>query len=342
MDFRPGFSCSGKESLTFDSGYAMIASGDSMYNQEIKERFLSEGLSSGSNASTSKPAIFEKLGEHETVMGKDIFQMSINELELASSLVEIFEYNSAAQVSSLIKMYCSWCYETGVSQDKPAGTDFTIKNIDPTTQFARVYFRDELDFRNSLRKVRTFNEGYPEVVILTMAWLGLDVQAVLSLREQDVDLINRKIFAQDGSVLISWFSDEILDIFTEFSRCKSGMRENGNTTYMVVKDLSHDVFLKRFCASDSPKMGTPISLKQARSAVDKVNKQYKNMGFPPRFTQINIMRSGGLSRVFQLEQNGVNVMHRDNMDIVMQAYGIGKDYRKIMWQYKFYKKAFNL
>lgn len=206
---------------------------------------------------------------------------------------------------------------------------------------SRMFFRDEQDFLYSMRKVDAFDDLNNHVVALALAWLGLDVEEALAICESDIDFENRKIFDRFGVELVPWFSDGIADVLIQYRDTGSAIRQNATTTYEVVKDRTFDGFIKRVCPPGSKKMGDPISPRQMVGAIGRMNDRYVALGYPPRLSTRNVLRCGGLHRVWLLEQQGIDVFDKKNAELVEVAYGFAK-YRVISWQYKYYKKAFNL
>ena len=65
-------------------------------------------------------------------------------------------------------------------------------------------------------------------------------------------------------------------------------------------------------------------------------------GNSPRFTAGNVLASGALKRLYDLEQGGVDIFSIKNKDIVSETYRAKAKLYEILWLYKNYKKAFNL
>ena len=310
-----------------------------MYNSEVKERFLSQYISNGSKGIDGR---FQLLEESEQIVGKDIAEMSVSESILAINSLELVDMASVESTLSTIKSYVKWCSDNAVFSGGAGGVlNVTLDDIDPSNAMARIFFRDEHDFLYSMRKVREFDELQNDVIALIFAWLGLSFDEALDIHEDGVNFDERKIYARDGSILVPWFSDEFAEVLMLYKRTKSATRQNATTTYEVIKDLSYDGFIKRVCSVNSDKLGTMVPARQLTSAVNKLNQKYVDLGYAPRFTAKNAMRCGGLNRLFSLEQSGVSIDDKQNSAIVEETYG-SKQYRKIRWQYKYYKKAFNL
>lgn len=310
-----------------------------MYNQEVKDRFLSEYTGNGSKSVRGR---FELLSDAEVLFAKDIAEMTVNEASAAVQRLELIELSSAESALSVIKCYVRWCLENGIFDNADGGfLKLSVSDIDPSRLMSKVLFRDERDFIYAMHKVRNFDELQNDVIALVLGWLGLSIDEALDLRDSDVDFESRKIYNRNGAVIVPWISDELIEILSVYQRTKSAIRQNGTTTYEVVKDLAHDGFIKRVCSASSDKLGTKIPARQIISAIEKMNRQYVSLGFASRFSMTNVQRCGGLHRLWQMEQNGVVIDDKRNARVVEEVCG-SKQYRKILWQYKHYKAAFNL
>lgn len=312
-----------------------------MYNREVKERFLSEYSSKGYNMKYVG-ARFEAIGESERLLSKDIAEMSKTEAISVANQLEFLEMGSTEGFLSVVKSYVRWCENNAVFEHIADGfLQISLNDIDPSAFMSKVFFRDEQDFLYAIRKVREFDELQNDVIALIFGWLGLSMDEALDIRDEDIDFETRKIYDRSGVVLVPWISDAFTEILQQYQRAKSAIRQNGTTNYEVIKDLSYDGFIKRVCSANSDKLGTKLPARQVASAIEKMNRQYVALGFASRLSMRNAQRCGGLHRLWIMEQSGFVVDDKKNASTVEEVYGSSK-YRKILWQYKHYKRAFNL
>ena len=313
-----------------------------MYNSEIKEQFLSEYSANYGSVNGIIRSFFEKTEAVERLLSSDIAEMTKSEVISAINQSDFLEMSTAEVALSVSKSYYSWCVHNNIFSSSGDGLfRVTLDDIDPSSYMSKALFRDERDFLYSMRKVREFDGLYNEVVALVLSWLGLSISEIMSIHEDGVNFDERKVYARDGSILVPWFSDEFAEVLMLYKRTKSATRQNATTVYEVIKDLSYDGFMKRVCSPNSDKLGTALPARQISSAIDRMNHQYADLGFDPRFSMRNAQRCGGLNRLFSLEQSGISVDDKKNAAVVEKTYG-SKQYRRIRWQYKYYKKAFNL
>lgn len=311
-----------------------------MYNEEIKKRFLQE--SDSKNQSGSKIFLLEQFAVCENKLGKDIYQMSFDEIKECVNSVEFLESGTLGNAIALIKGYAKWCAQNSIFSDCPGGI-FAImpKDIDPAIAISKIVFKDENFLNTAISKVRTFNDGYPEVMAAVLLWSGLTMPQVFRLRDEHINLETGVVLNEDGSEVIAELSPWALEKAQQYAKTKSGLRENASGPFEVVCDRSFDSFIKRFCSTNAKNYGKRLSYNQIVDAIYRMNEAYRDLGYTQQFSSTNIRRSGALYRLWKLEQSGVNLEAPENRTLVESTYG-AKKYYGIIWQYKNYKRAFNL
>ena len=165
-----------------------------MHNHEVKERFLIEYSSGGSNVKNIRGR-FEDISQAEQLMSKDIAEMTKEEAISAINRLEFLEMGTAEGFLAVTKMYTRWCQKNEIFENIAGGfLQVSLNDIDPSVSMSKMFFRDEHDFLYSMRKVREFDELQNDVVALIFAWLGLSLDEALSIRENDIDFDARKIY----------------------------------------------------------------------------------------------------------------------------------------------------
>lgn len=306
-----------------------------MYNQEIKERFLSEY---DGNRKSGARQIFEVVSEYEAACNKDLAQMQKSEICEALKYAQIGTYSTAFGVLSFVRSYVKWCDDnlvfSGISVDDSM---LVVDDIDISDSIQRLYFRTENELINCLKSVRPLDDGYYDIIVTLFSWLGIPQKQVANIKISDVDLENKTV-RFDGAYI--QFSDNIKEILALYAKTKTGTREAAGGQRVVYRDDSYDTFVRRF--SPPKQLGKKITTSQIEDSVYLLNKAYVEAGNSPRFTGGNVLASGALRRVYELEQSGVDVFSIKNKDLVVNAYRVKAKLYEILWQYKNYKKAFNL
>lgn len=309
-----------------------------IYNPEIKNRFFSSDF--GKYAS-SQPFIFDQIGEKEREFGKDAAQMTREEAIRAVTSLDFDEMGTVSNTISVMSRYVKWCIQERVFPDVNVGfLSISPSDIDASGPIGELCFPSESAFISALASAAPFNVGNPAPPFLALTWLGLDRKTIASLRENEVDLTSRTV-SHNGKLLVSGFSDELLSIFREYTGLHESMR-NSRGPRTVSRDDSTGGFFKKYITSGSSKTGEEYAVRQLNAAVYLVNRAYVGQGNPPRLVITNVLRSGRLCTLLELERSGVDVFDKANREFVEEASRHIKDYRSILWQYRAFKKAFNL
>lgn len=311
-----------------------------MYNREIKERFLSE-YASGGKERTGCRAMFETFDEYERSLGKDLAEMSVDEMLHVLKFMIIGTYKTAADIQSRIKAYVRWCVQNCPQlQSNRMLLEVNIDDIDASSYFKKTIFKNEDDLIFELESVRRFDEGYTEGVVLLLAWIGIEQKDVLSIKKNDVDLHNRTIILNKHNSVIK-FSNRIADVLRIYERTKEGSRPAGGSSRPVFRDDSFDIYIRKYCPRG--RLGeTPLTASVLRNSVGVINQLYISQGKESRLWNGNVIASGALYRVRELEKSGVDVFAFKNRELVIEAFGVSTKLYEIHWMYKNYKRAFNL
>lgn len=311
-----------------------------MYNQEIKEVFLDQISSGGRNRRTSA-SYLDAIGIYEREINRDFAEMSLEDAIKAIKNIKIGTYDSANAVQSFVRKYVKWCEENRVFNHintelkKISAKD----DIDASEYLRKMWFLDESDLINKMRMVRTFNDGYYEVVVLLFAWLGVRQDEILSIKPQDVDLVNRRLFLRSSGTIIS-FSENIAAVISEYQKTQTSTRQYNGEPTVVYRDF-YGPFISKFCKN--AELGNDeLTDSQVGSAISEMNQDFVSLGYLGCFKYTNVANCGIARRIYELEQTGVDVLASKNKDAVFVAARYDIDRYRIKWLYNNYKRAFNL
>lgn len=300
--------------------------GDSMYNEDVKSRFLS---SAGS--SLQKKWVFEKAGEAELALGKDLSEMNRSE---ALSVLSGFGVNdplTAMNVLSAIRGYVRWVEEC---ENREVGTGFSEINassIDYADSLRGVLFTSEDDLLNSIRVITSFSDGVEAAPVLLFAWIGLSISETLSLKNEDVDLVNRTVVSGGFKAEIS---EKIADALAEYRSAESAKRDHGVNCISLLRDNSTGLFVTRMLPPGSSQFGIPFTKMQMDAKISRLAARYTDLGFKRRHTFTNAWRSGVCNRLLQAEKSG-SVIDKTLVSKVTRG---GKGYYPTLKLYEVYKK----
>lgn len=311
-----------------------------LYNEINKECFIMEMVSSDGLKYLIRD-LFRQTSKFEEQYSKDIAEMNINESREIVSSLEIKTLGTVYQIRSIINTYLKWCDKNMVFDNISDGF-LKALSTDSNDISQVLWFKDSDDLYYSMRKVREFDNGYPEPVVFVLAWLGISKSDAYHLKDEQVDLESRKIYDNTGNILASCDDEKLFDILVQYSKCDVGFRENRTCSYKVIKDPSCEFFLKKYSSADSPKFGTPFTNVQLDSSISRFSEKYIEMGNSNRFKYTNVWESGRLHEIWKLEQAGFNIDLKENQSQIVELFKNTKQFRNIMWEYKTYKRFFNL
>lgn len=310
-----------------------------MYNQEIKERFLTE-YTSGGKSKDSAGAMLDSVGVYEELLNKDVAEMSREDVIEALRYANIGTYKTAAAAQSVLRNYVKWCRANAVFSHVNEGLlSIEVDDIDSSRYLGKLLFRSEDDLISELKTVRVFEDGYPEIIVLLLGWIGVEQKDVLSIKISDVSTSDKTVYLRVYNRTIH-YSDKIADILSMFERTKEGSRSAGGDSRIVYRDDSYDRFVRKYCAKGQ--LGKEFTPTQVKHMVSKLNLAYVAQGNEPRFTGGNVVMSGALHRVWQLENSGVDVFSIKNKAVVAETFIVNAKLHEILWLYKNYKRAFSL
>lgn len=313
-----------------------------MYNEEVKRKFL-EWYYQGHFSQPQHEKWFNDIEEFERKVGKDLSEFDDKEALECLTSIKFMSSGYAQAMLSFLKAYTKWCESYGAFSSRKNGISALHGGgISLSGGFSNAYLKDEPEFLQALRMVHEFDNGYPDIPYLVFAWLGLNKEYAVSVRESDVDLEDRVIYGPDGSICAMGFSDEIRDVLREFKNCKVATRGTGRGPRTVYKDMSVDVFIKRFEKHGSDKFGTPYTceqieaqFRQARTAAG-TNEATEKLSFK------RVRKSGIFNRLYQVERSGVDVTDTKNKPVVLSIIDGVAAYYDLLKDYKAFKEAFNL
>lgn len=307
-----------------------------MYNEEIKERFLAD-LSAGKNEKSYR-AKFEAIGLYEDSVCKDLAELSVADTIKAMQNVRIGTYKSAFSLISQIRSYVDWCFNNHIFNDVNMDLlSLTVDDVDISESMKKMLFRTDDEFIRELRSARTFNDGYFDVIVMVFSWLGISQDQAMEVKINDVDFESMMVHLPDRDI---HFSEKLGEILWIYSKTKHSTRLNGNGPRAVYRDDSYDLFVRKFSAPKQ--LGKKLTKSQLQAALHDLNEIYADLGNEPRFTSGNVLTSGALSRVFELEQSGVDVFLMKNKNAVLDAFVVKAKLYEVLWLYNNYKRAFNL
>lgn len=132
---------------------------------------------------SNKTWIFESLdSNYESVHKKDVVELDKAEAIDAIESLNVEEIGSARALISFVREYVDWCKKEHVFTNIPGGFSLiTVDDIDFGKVLGKILFKDDIDLIESIKEVRTLDDGYSDVAILALSWIGLTREEISAL-----------------------------------------------------------------------------------------------------------------------------------------------------------------
>lgn len=291
-----------------------------MFNAELKERYL--GKFQAAPMRTQVERLFERTCKTEELLVKDVAEFSLENIEEFFSTIDFAEPNyvrtTIGDLSSYADWYCAYRNLPGHHI-----REYKVEMFPYAKHFAPTIIKTPEELCNKLLQVYNIDDGQPAVILLCMAWLGLDVGEALGLRNEQVDPKNGAIYDVKGNVLIRNIPNCIQEILQVYSKTRTATREQNRVFTVYADDLGF--FIKRMVTENSGKVGKPISKEQATVLITTLRNQYNGTtGADKTLNYTNVQRSGNFYRLRQMDLAGVDVRSVKNADKVRLCLGKSK------------------
>ena len=302
-----------------------------MYNETVKLNYIASiEMQSVKDAIKS---LFNKIGDKiEAPQDKEIASMS---REVVIDGLERSGYQSVSTMRTEISHltdYFDW-YSKNVQV-----VDENIKTIIPSDISLVTSIRENLfgsvdEIGLSLISFPP-DEGYYHAPICCLMWLGLEVDEILNLKNEDVFLIGADMFVRTPSKIIQVESKYVYDTLLEYSKSIYGVRTHYGDREVYADDIGY--FIKSFLSKNSTRLGKRIKPINVRRKLAASNAQL-NMGVK-RVTETSVLTSGRLYRVREEERKNGSI----SMATFINEFKTTKDrpIRDAMSLYDFYKMAY--
>lgn len=315
--------------------------GDSMYNEEIKRKFLEE-FDPESKRKGEPERFLQKLEHYEISAGKDAAQMSFEEAQQVVLSLKVGQVSTLRKMLATYRKYTEWCSAYGAFSNTSDGfIKLKTKDVDLSKSADGELFKDEDDFFGTLRQIYSFDDGVADVPYLALIWAGMKPKEVIELKDSEVDIDNRVIYNHDGTIMIPSFSDAVYDVLIQYIQCKRATRGHHSGSKQVVKDMSVDTFLKKMLNPNSKDFGTTYRDSAIKTHIREEYVKHERPGLKQTNT-VEVWNSGRNYHLYTVEQSGVDVFAPENKGVVESVFRYEKGYYNAIRMYKDYKKAFNL
>lgn len=297
----------------------MYQRGCSMFNAEIKEKYLancSNSVASGCKMMFMLAESIEEIAQH------DLACFSPNEIQELFMSQGFAEPDVVRTRLGLLATYADWyCVQQNLSAHHIR--EYKVDMFPYAKKLAPTLILSPEELCNKMLQVYAIEDGQPAVILLCMAWLGLETSEALALRNEYVDTKTGRIYDAKGNLLVSSMPECIREILDVYSKTRTAIRTQNQTFTVYADDLGF--FIKRMVTENSAKIGKPISKQQVTVLISTLRNLYNGTtGNDKTLSYTNVQRSGNFYRLHQMDQAGVDVRAVKNADKVRLCLGKSK------------------
>jgi integrase len=312
---------------------------EKMYNEEIKNEFLSKYLNE--NTQTLYRKLLSKFGAYEATVSRDLNTFTIDEIGELLYWYSPKSRNSASTALSVIKMYRSFSVREGYTS---FNLDFSrlIGDSDINMFLNRKalplsYLRSQEEFYEIVNHL----ENYQDSIILILLWNGIDGfkhSEIVNLRVDNCDFVNNTIdIVDDNNNLLRKIDvvpkdmSYIKDATEEVIYKKGNGKAKGKCTS---RELIKNEYVLRVPVSKSHSLDMKID----PQVIDTRMKRIKEWCDKTHLSPQNIVTSRVMIYLNKLEQENGQLTHND-FDEANKKFGVNvKQLYNMKETYEMFKK----
>lgn len=278
----------------------------------------------------------------ESFFKKDLCDLNKDEAIAGLSNLKYYIPDSIRKAIHSISVYAEWCRsKVYIAPQKIAFETIKASTVPLDGGVAKHMIMSPSDLVDVLETVSNLDEGRYEVIALCLAWLGIDTQEAISLRNEEVDTLNGIITVSESKKprTIDKIPDGILNALQKY--VANDQVVDGKGTVRELDDLGY--FLKRRIAILTPPSsltGRPLDVHSIRNGIVTLSSKYSEISDTNReFDTSAVMMSGKMFRLSELEFAGEDITDDIIADIVCVPTGtkratIVRDMRALYEAYK--------
>lgn len=296
-----------------------------MYNQDIKERYLATRVSSVYNEYRN---YFEVSSKLEEIVSKDVACFSIAEIDAFLSNYGFCEPDTVKNRIAKLSSYTTW-YSENIQACTNNYKRYDVSRFPYAEMLKPTLLYSANELSNRILQVYDAYSGQPAMAALMLAWLGIDSADSVTLKKEQVDTRNGKIYDSTGAIIVHQMPDVIRERLDIYSKTYSAIRVQNQTFTVYAEDIGY--FIKRMKTANSGKKSGPYSNRQMVGYIRELHDKYAEMFGKEAATPLNytnVQRSGNFYRLHQLDLAGVDVHDIKNADKVRMCLGKSKRYHK--------------
>lgn len=299
-----------------------------MYNEEQKLKFL-ETIESESSRKYIV-GMFNRFEKHETASDKDFATWSADEIYSMICDLYILDFGTIKQYLSSLTNYRDYI---GANLEQ-----LNAQDIDLTPAIQQALVPSTAVLKNEMNKILDPSQGNYMRAAICFAWLGIDAHVMPLIKSTSIDFEAHIIHDSECGLHIIDVDDNIIQALKEYSEVKEAIRGNGRAY-----PLYNGRVIRLMAGANSSKVPEVIKVASIYTEFSTLKKKYEDKFH--RQTPLeyaNVLRSGGLSRLYQLEKDGIDIFDGKNDELLQSTYAAPGKLFDIRSLYRQYKRAFNL
>lgn len=187
-----------------------------MYNSTQKHEFLNTIVNDNSYKAYQR--VFGTIEDMEEKFGKDVCDMSVDEILVVLDLKTGVRITNTEQTMSLLRSYTNWCIQNGKTTSENNFDKITASEIDRSRSFRAKYVKSPEEFEEMVKVV--YNEGYDynpgtekaKELSVRLVYEGLEDKEIVLLKKDDVDYEKKTIKSPLYDDVVYSVSDKILSL----------------------------------------------------------------------------------------------------------------------------------
>lgn len=299
-----------------------------MYNEEQKLKYLEtiESESSRKYAIT----MFNRFEKCEQDVFGDIASWDEDQTYDAINLVHILDFSTIKQYLSYIEAYKEFTGGNNVS--------LNAQEINLTNAIRDVIIPNTEDLNIELRKTSNPMHGNYFCAAVCFAWLGVNIQVMPNIKSDAVLFSSNMIIDNECNIHMSDIDNLVINILEEYWNVAEAIRGNGKAY-----PLNNGRFIRLMVGANSRKIPKPINVASIYTTFTTFKEKYEAMYNKPfKLFYGDVLKSGGLYRLYQAERQGVDWSTNSSDASLLSIYAAPGKTFDIRSLYRQYKRAFNL
>lgn len=304
-----------------------------MYNEIVKQRFI-ETFKNKSSKLYAKSLMRRLDILCESELDKEVAEMSKREIIDGLSHIHYISYTSIRTDLYVLKKYFNWYNDNINSINVENVMSISAKDIDLSESLRAELVKDEDELLGIL-SFATASDGYYESPVSLLAWCGLTLDEILSLKNEDIVFKDDSVFIQSDRQVFHIQSDRIIGLLKDYRSTKSRIVECHGKRELFPDNLGF--FIKNMVTENSKFIGKPLTAVTVRKKIDAYNRITPDN--IKKITVDGVFLSGGMHRVLESEIETGKISTEVVVNELRAKLRLANDAVAL---YKAYKKAFGI